>query len=411
MRSLSLAALAWLLAGASPALAQKSPDKILPSVKKSFQDLDRDKSGSLTMAEARRSNLSAELFRTHDADSSGGIDQDEFIVMYRGLLKQVKRPVPADLEAEVARIETRRKAVQEEKRKEAEAAKKAEADAQKKAASQPAAAKKQPAAGTAKPAAAKKQPNATKTKPAANKPQPAKGPQPVAQKPSGAQAPRGAAPGGAAATKRKGPAIRKAPQAKQAPNGPGQKGQKGQKGKAGNGKPAAGNDALTPDKQAQLDARIRAAREKWLKQMEGLAAKADKAGLGSFGANLPPDLLEDLLTRVSSDRNQALRDWASANPQHDITNLDPKIRTRLAELIKSTRDGSRDAWAAEKRAELVERRKRAKQGAGNGGAGKGGAGKKGAGKGGVVRKVKTPVREKGAAGAKTPPKTPAKKKG
>ena len=166
--------------------------------------------------------------------------------------------------------------------------------------------------------------------------------------------------------KKAGPAIRR-PDAKKPP-GVG-------KGSGANG---AGSGTLTPEDQARLDQRIRLAREKWMREMRIAQAKKDEQEAAkklaemeaALGSKLPPELREELVARVSAERASVLLQWVTANPKADLTSLSPKTRTELARMIDRSRIRAQDAWAAEKRAMLVERARRAK-GGGDGDAGKG----------------------------------------
>ena len=91
----------------------------------------------------------------------------------------------------------------------------------------------------------------------------------------------------------------------------------------------------------------------------------------ALGSKLPPQLRAELIARVAAERTEVLLQWVSANPGTDLSNLSPKVRTELARKIDQSRTRAQNAWAAEKRAMLVERARRAKEGGGDADAGKG----------------------------------------
>ena len=327
----------------------KGQRSTLDTVRSIFQRLDADRDGRVTAAEARNAKVNDTLFKVHDVDASQGLDRDEFTLLYRDLLTRARRAVPADLQSEVSRIQLRRRAAEDAKRK------KEQADAEKEKAG----------AGTSTPKPAPAKPAPAKPVGAGPAVTPVKAkPAPVAGQP--APAPRTPAPASAPPVKTAGPAIRR-PDAKKPP-GVG-------KGSGANG---AGSGALTPEDQARLDQRIRLAREKWMLEVRTAQAKKDEQEAAkklaemetALGSKLPPELREELIARVSAERTSVLLQWVTANPKADLTSLSPKTRTELARMIDQSRTRAQDAWAAEKRAMLVERARRAK-GGGSGDAGKG----------------------------------------
>ena len=352
----------------------------LDTVRSIFQRLDADRDGRVTAAEARNAKVNDALFKVHDVDASQGLDRDEFTLLYRDLLTRARRAVPADLQSEVSRIQLRRRAAEDAKRK------KEQADAEKGKAG---AGTPTPKPATAKPVGAGPAAAPVKAKPA-----------PVAGQPAPAPRTPASAPSSAPPVKKAGPAIRR-PDAKKPP-GVG-------KGSGANG---AGSGALTPEDQARLDQRIRLAREKWMLEMRIAQAKKDEQEAAkklaemetALGSKLPPELREELIARVSAERTSVLLQWVAANPKADLTSLSPKTRTELARMIDQSRTRAQNAWAAEKRAMLVERARRAK-GGGDGDAGKGAAG--GEKKRGVV--VQPAGSKPRAKGAGDPAPAPAKK--
>lgn len=355
---LALLCAAALLGGAPAASAapqapqaKKAQRSTLDTVRSVFQRLDGDRNDLISATEARRAQVTGTLFKSHDADASQGLDRDEFTVLYRELLTRANRAVPADLQAEVAKIQARRRAAEAKRKKaqeDAAKAKTAEADAAKTAAK-----------GTGKPATAGTKPQNAKPAAAPAKTQPAPVKRPATQAPPAAQP----APAGATPTKPRRPAIRK-PDATKSAGGNGQ----------ANGTPDAGNGQLTPEAQAALNKRINDAREKWMREMREAQAKKDQVEAekmvkqmeSAYGAKLPADLQRELAQRVAMERIDVLLQWVTSNPKEDLTNLSPKSRTELARLIDESRTSAQNAWAAEKRAMLVERARRAKQGAGSG---------------------------------------------
>ena len=340
----------------------KGQRSTLDTVRSTFEGLDVDRDGRVTAVEVRDAKISVALFNVHDVDASQGLDRDEFTLLYRALLTKARRAVPADLQAEASRIQSRRRAAEEAKRRkeQADAAKKAESGTAK---PKPAPAKPAGAGPAAPPAKAK-------PKPAASKPAPA---------------PRTAdpAPSSSPPVKPAGPAIRR-PDAKKPP-GVGQ----------GGGANGAGSGTLTPEDQARLDQRIQLAREKWMREMRAAQAKKDEQEAAkklaemesALGSKLPPQLRAELIARVAAERTEVLLQWVSANPGTDLSNLSPKVRTELARKIDQSRTRAQNAWAAEKRAMLVERARRAKEGGGDADAGKGAAGGEKQ-RAGEVRRVK-----------------------
>lgn len=335
----------------------------LDTVRETFRKLDADRDGRISAVEWRNARYSAALFNTHDVDASQGLDGDEFTLLYRALLTNSKLAVPADLQSEVSRIQARRRAAEEAKRK------KEEADA----------AKKKAESGTAKPKPAPAKPAGAG--PAAP---PAKAkPKPAASKPAPAPRTADPAPSSSPPVKPAGPAIRR-PDAKKPP-GVGQRG----------GANGAGSGTLTPEDQARLDQRIQLAREKWMREMRAAQAKKDEQEAAkklaemesALGSKLPPQLRAELIARVAAERTEVLLQWVSANPGTDLSNLSPKVRTELARKIDQSRTRAQNAWAAEKRAMLVERARRAKEGGGDADAGKGAAGGEKQ-RAGEVRRVK-----------------------
>lgn len=89
--------------------AKKQTAKGTVTVKSTFQKLDADKDGTVTLKEASRWKIPTAAFRRHDIDQSKGLSADEFVVLYKDLLVQAGRPVASDLAAEVARIQARRR--------------------------------------------------------------------------------------------------------------------------------------------------------------------------------------------------------------------------------------------------------------------------------------------------------------
>lgn len=335
----------------------------LDTVRSIFQRLDADRDGRVTAVEARNAKVSVALFNVHDVDASQGLDRDEFTLLYRDLLTKARRAVPADLQSEVSRIQARRRAAEEAKRK------KEQADTAKQEGGTDAA-KPKPAPARLPGAGPASAPAKTKPAPAASKPAPA----PKTADP---------APSGPAPVKPAGPAIRR-PDAKKPP-GVGQ----------GGGANGAGSGTLTPEDQARLDQRIQLAREKWMREMRAAQAKKDEQEAAkklaemeaALGSKLPPQLRAELIARVSAERADVLLQWVSSNPGTDLSNLSPKVRTELARMIDQSRTRAQNAWAAEKRAMLVERARRAKEGGGDADAGKGAAGGEKQ-RAGEVRRVK-----------------------
>ena len=368
----------------------KGQRSTLDTVRSIFQRLDADRDGRVTAAEARNAKVNDALFKVHDVDASQGLDRDEFTLLYRDLLTRARRAVPADLQSEVSRIQLRRRAAEDAKRK------KEQADAEKGKAG---AGTPTPKPAPAKPAGAGPAAAPVKAKPA-----------PVAGQPAPAPRTPAPAPSSAPPVKKAGPAIRR-PDAKKPP-GVG-------KGSGANG---GGSGTLTPEDQARLDQRIRLAREKWMLEMRAAQAKKDEQEAAkklaemetALGSKLPPELREELIARVSAERTSVLLQWVTANPKADLTSLSPKMRTELARMIDQSRTRAQNAWAAEKRAMLVERARRAKGDDGDAGKGADGGEKQRAGdvrrlkkkRGVVVQPAGSKPRAKGAG---DPAPAPAKK--
>ncbi|MGK0220727.1 MAG: hypothetical protein ACI9HE_004239, partial [Planctomycetota bacterium] len=92
------------------ALAQGVKPDVLDRIRTVFKSTDTNGDGVLGTAEAQRKGIPARDFAAQDADRSGSLSGDEFYVYYRQLLDKAGRPVPASLEAEVARVVAARKA-------------------------------------------------------------------------------------------------------------------------------------------------------------------------------------------------------------------------------------------------------------------------------------------------------------
>jgi hypothetical protein len=91
------------------ATAPKGHD--LARVRSLFQAADTDRSGSVDSAEALRAGVSAREFTSFDADGSGAVSGDEFVVGFRTLAGAAGQPVADDLQAEATRIAALRRAM------------------------------------------------------------------------------------------------------------------------------------------------------------------------------------------------------------------------------------------------------------------------------------------------------------
>lgn len=149
-------------------LAQDSKPDVLSRIRDVFAAIDANKDGKIDLAEATKERVATRDFTAQDIDKSASLDPAEFLVYYRQLLVTAGRKVPADLDAEIRRVEAeRRKALEAERaaaaKRQAEAEAKAEEDrlaearrkeAEAAAAKEAAATEAQPAPGTPQPAAA-----------------------------------------------------------------------------------------------------------------------------------------------------------------------------------------------------------------------------------------------------------------
>ncbi|QDV09689.1 EF hand [Planctomycetes bacterium Poly30] len=113
---------------ASPA-PQKRDAKEQPKgvalIKSTFQKVDKDQDGSVSVAESQNARIPSALFDEHDVDGTKSLNADEFVVLYKDLLVKANKPVTQDLVSEVARIQARRRALEQEAKK-AEDARKAQ---------------------------------------------------------------------------------------------------------------------------------------------------------------------------------------------------------------------------------------------------------------------------------------------
>ena len=108
---ITLTALVCGLLLSSAALAQDSSQGVsLATVRGTFRKADADGDGAITAREAARARIPAKHFVAHDVDANRSLTQEEFVAYYRELLVKARRPVGKDLEAEVARVETLRRA-------------------------------------------------------------------------------------------------------------------------------------------------------------------------------------------------------------------------------------------------------------------------------------------------------------
>jgi len=95
----------------SAALGQESSQGVsLATVRGTFRKADADGDGAISAREAARARIPAKHFVAHDIDANRSLTQEEFVAYYRELLVKARRPVGKDLEAEVARVETLRRA-------------------------------------------------------------------------------------------------------------------------------------------------------------------------------------------------------------------------------------------------------------------------------------------------------------
>lgn len=79
-----------------------------------FSQIDTDKDGSLSAAEAGKTKIPTRDFVNNDANRDRKLSGDEFLVFYRKLLVKGGKPVGAALDAEVSRIQAARRSTKKQ---------------------------------------------------------------------------------------------------------------------------------------------------------------------------------------------------------------------------------------------------------------------------------------------------------
>jgi hypothetical protein len=113
----TLLALAALLAPtfsaggrASGAAAGGEQPTDLKRVRSIFRAIDLDGNGEIAREEAERARIPMAAFRERDVNADAALSPDEFVMYYRQLLVDARRPVADDLLREAARIQAVRRA-------------------------------------------------------------------------------------------------------------------------------------------------------------------------------------------------------------------------------------------------------------------------------------------------------------
>ncbi|MDG1984130.1 MAG: hypothetical protein P8M11_06170 [Planctomycetota bacterium] len=114
-------ALTLTAAALSPGLSIAAPcQERLPAsadlAKRTFKALDANADGKVSMAEAGRADAIAKTFNAEDVNADKHLSEEEFMVLYHGLLADKGYPIGADLERAVKDIQSARKKAAEEKR-------------------------------------------------------------------------------------------------------------------------------------------------------------------------------------------------------------------------------------------------------------------------------------------------------
>jgi len=126
------AALAGALLSATQAPAapaQDRPPATLELAQRTFKKLDANQDGAISLTEARRGGLTVSSFNSQDADADQRLSEEEFTLLYRGLLSSRGYPIATDLDRAVKDIQDGRKKAAEAQRVQEARKKQAELDA------------------------------------------------------------------------------------------------------------------------------------------------------------------------------------------------------------------------------------------------------------------------------------------
>ena len=126
------AALAGALLSATQAPAapaQDRPPATLELAQRTFKKLDANQDGAISLTEARRGGLTVSSFNGQDADANQRLSEEEFTLLYRGLLSSRGYPIATDLDRAVQDIQDARKKAAEAQRVQEARKKQADLDA------------------------------------------------------------------------------------------------------------------------------------------------------------------------------------------------------------------------------------------------------------------------------------------
>jgi len=108
--SLALGLGSTALTAQTPTPAPKTHN--LAMARSIFSRSDADKSGAISLAEARSLGVALSEFRSFDADSNGLVARDEFLIGYRTYVANQGQRIGADLDAETTRLQAQRRVSQ-----------------------------------------------------------------------------------------------------------------------------------------------------------------------------------------------------------------------------------------------------------------------------------------------------------